>query len=381
VVIVGAGPVGLALALALKNVRVTVLDAQTTLPATPQTGFDPRVYAVSDANWGWVQTLVGGAPALCARTAALATMRVFSGGRELTLNPPPGAQRLATIVENAVLAETLTSGLEARPYVSLRLGEHLESLERDDKVWRVRLVSGDTISADLLVGADGAHSQVRGLLGWVPAGRSYDEMAIVAHVVASEPHHGAAYQWFGAPGTLAWLPMPDLDGRPQISIVWSTKTAAAEGLMDGTIDTFVAAVEAAGASALGKLSPAGARLAFPLRLSFVEQPWMAALVLIGDAAHTLHPLAGQGVNLGLSDARCLADLLNQRGPAPVGDAALLARYSRSRSVDVALMQGVTDGLDRFVAHGAPPLQRLAGWGFASLNRLPAVKSWVSRAMR
>jgi 2-octaprenyl-6-methoxyphenol hydroxylase len=235
----------------------------------------------------------------------------------------------------------------------------------------ITLADGPTLAAALVVGADGLNSWVRRAAGMVVAPRSYAQTALVATLDCDDAHHGCARQWFKVDGgVLAWLPLP---GR-RISIVWSAPDALADELRALAPEAFAARVAAAGDSALGRLRLDGAVGAFPLQYLRLPTSVAHRLALVGDAAHGVHPLAGQGVNLGLGDADALAAVIAERGPvADPGAPVLLTRYARRRAEPVMAMQAVTDGLARLFAAPAPWLRLLRNAGLSAVDRLPLVK--------
>jgi 2-octaprenyl-6-methoxyphenol hydroxylase len=214
----------------------------------------------------------------------------------------------------------------------------------------VQLEGGDRLEGDLLVGADGPDSRVRSLLGLAADEQGYGEDAIIGNFEVEREHGDTARQWFRADGVLAWLPLP---GR-RISIVWSTPRASADALLALDAATFADRVREAGGSALGDMRLVTPAPRFPLRLIRVERTVAPGAALIGDAAHAVHPLAGQGVNLGFQDAKVLAEEIAGRSPLErAGDLRVLRRYARGRREDVTAMQFVTDSLDKlFAAEGS-----------------------------
>ena len=227
------------------------------------------------------------------------------------------------------------------------------------------------LSAKLVVGADGVRSWVRQAAGIVAEPRPYGQTAVVANFDCERAHHGVARQWFRDDGgVLAWLPLP---GR-RISIVWSAPDALAAELRALQRDALAARVADAGGHALGVLAPITDAATFPL--SFLKLPATIAhrLALVGDAAHGVHPLAGQGVNLGFGDVEALAGVLAERGP--VGDPGapiLLERFARRRAEPVLAMQTVTDGLVRLFGPATPWLKTLRNAGMTAVDRLPVLK--------
>src|SRR5690606_34231094 len=200
---------------------------------------------------------------------------------------------------------------------------------------------GSELSARLVVAADGADSRVREAAGIDAARKDYGQLGVVANFSCARPHRNIARQWFMRESVLALLPLPG----ERVSMVWSIEEARARALMDLSPSGLAAAVSDATHEAVGRLEPLTPPAAFPLRLQRVERLVRARVALVGDAAHNIHPLAGQGVNLGFRDAGALAAVLAGRGPhQDCGDRALLRRYERARREDVVLMQGVTDGL-------------------------------------
>ena len=226
-------------------------------------------------------------------------------------------------------------------------------------------------SASLIVGADGVRSWVRHAAGLAAEPRPYGQTAVVANFSCALAHHGVARQWFRADGSvLAWLPLP---GR-RISIVWSAPDLLATELraLDGT--ALATRVAEAGAGALGELAAITPAASFPL--AFLKLPATIAhrLALVGDAAHGVHPLAGQGVNLGFGDVEALAMVLAQRGPVTdPGARLLLERFARRRAGPVLAMQTVTDGLVHLFGPTTPWLRNLRNAGMAAVDRFPLLK--------
>ncbi len=220
---------------------------------------------------------------------------------------------------------------------------------------------------------------MRGILGLASETHGYGETAVVANFDTEAEHGNVARQWFRADGVLAWLPLP---GR-RISIVWSAPDAVAAELAALGPDDLAARVRAAGASALGELRLASRVASFALRLVRVERTVAPGVALVGDAAHGVHPLAGQGVNLGFQDARVLAGEIERRSPLErPGDLRVLRRYARARREDVSAMQFVTDGLDRLFTARSPGASWLRNAGIGLVDSQSWVKgALVERAMR
>jgi 2-polyprenylphenol 6-hydroxylase len=385
ILVVGSGPVGLALALALvrgsslakstTTPTVTVIDQVQSLPNLPMHAFDHRVYALAPQNLTWLKRMGVALPA--PRMQPIAHMRVALRQGQFSLSPPPGEPALAAITENAALVQGLATAVREAG-ITLRLGIGLTTASMDGDRAFAHLSDGSTLAADLIVGADGPHSRVRRLLTSPRSEKDYDESAIVAHFHAERPHHGDAYQWFSAPGTLAWLPLPNLNSEPAFSIVWSLPKQECDAKLRMDDATFAAAVETAGNRALGTLKLASPRHVFPLRFVDIDRGYEPRLLVIGDAAHVVHPLAGQGVNLGLGDARELAATLLAADPASIGHLATLARYWRRRRAEVVAMQATTDLLARWVAPAEGMLAKSFSLAFAGFDQAGPIKRALTR---
>jgi 2-octaprenylphenol hydroxylase len=280
-----------------------------------------------------------------------------------------GEPDLGSIVENLRVQWALAESPLTRTATWLRAG--LESLEFEPDAVRVTLADGRRLSCALVVGADGGASRTRELCGITRAGWAYGQSAVVAHLVSELPHRATAWQRFLPDGPLALLP---LDAR-RVSLVWSTATAEAEALLALDAGEFAARVTEASGRVLGRLELASGRAALPLALWHAREYVRPRLALVGDAAHTIHPLAGQGVNLGLLDVASLVEVLAaavQAGSDPAG-LRTLRRYERWRRSENALMLAATDtinGLFRQKSVAAATSRRL---GLAVVANQPLIR--------
>lgn len=379
-VVAGAGLVGLALATALARagLAVAVVDRAPIAAAEddPDT-FDLRVYAVSPGSAGFLRALGAWQRLPAERVAPIEAMRVEgdAGGSLGFSAYDLGERALAWIVEERELRAALLEGaLDAG--VTVIGGTPFVGLSFTPDEGRLALGSaaeGDArvVSAKLVVGADGLRSWVREAAGIVGEPAAYGQTGVVAHFACERAHHGVARQWFRKDGSvLAFLPLP---GR-RMSIVWSAPDALAAELRDLSPDALAERVAAAGGHVLGGLAPISGTAGFPLTLLRLPTTVAHRLALVGDAAHGLHPLAGQGVNLGFGDALALAQVIADRGPvADPGSPVLLARFARRRAEPVLAMQAVTDGLSRLFGPPAPWLSVLRNAGMTAVDRLPFVK--------
>ena len=409
VIIAGAGLAGLTLALALaaQRRRVLVLDARAAAPLPPAADeFDQRIYAISPASVAWLQSIRVWQNVDAARVTPVYDMRIHGDAPQALpldlLNGLPwfpgvpadahaaglhlsayraGVGELCHIVEERELARAVEGAVRYAGGIEIMRPVELAAWQHDADGVRVTLADGRVLEAALLVGADGARSWVRAAAGIEVVETPYDQTAVVANFHAATPHFNGATQWFrteaqGGMSVLAWLPLP----HQKISMVWSAPDALAAELVALLPDALAARVAAAGGDLLGALRPAGACLSFPLRNLRAKAQMAARVALVGDAAHVVHPLAGQGLNLGFGDAAALAAAL--AGAPDAGNALHLRRYARARAAAVLEMHVVTHGLQRLFSATHPALRAMRNVGLNLSGQLPVIPRWlVQRATR
>ena len=405
VIIAGAGLAGMsvALALAAQRRRVLLLDARP-VPALPAAGagFDQRIYAISPASVAWLTELKLWQAVDAARVAPVYDMHIHGDAPDALRLPwqpavpsavPPGLPglhlsayragvgELCTIVEERELARVLMQALGFSAGIEVLRPAGPVSLQTDDAAATLTLADGRSVSAKLIVAADGARSWLRGAAGILTDEIDYGHTAVVANFQMQRPHFNCATQWFrqetgGGSSVLAWLPLPG----NQISMVWSAPDALAAELMALPPDALAARVGEAGGHLFGALSPAGAAASFPLRNQRAQRLIAARAALVGDAAHVVHPLAGQGLNLGFGDCAELARALD--GVRDPGDTLVLRRYERARKAALLEMHAITHGLQRLFAAEQPTLRALRNAGLNLIGQLPVIpRLLVQRATR
>jgi len=369
IVVVGGGPVGASLARALRA-TVTLVAAAPQLAALE--GFDPRVYALSPGNVEFLRALGvwGALPA--ERLTPVHAMRIYGDDAraELVFDAyEAGVAELAWIVEDSALQRALWAGLASTP-------SRCERLEVDAQTAVLSFADAEPLAAKLVVGADGATSFVRNAAGIAATERDYAQAALIANFACERPHANAAFQWFQCGGAvLALLPLPG----EQVSMVWSLPQEPAERLAALPAAELAGEVGRASHGTLGALQLASPVRSFPLRRLAARRLVAPRVALVGDAGHVIHPLAGQGLNLGLQDARVLAQVLNEREPGgDAGDYRLLRRYERRRAEPIAAMDAVVSGL--FALYGAKShlVGRLRNAGLNLTDRLPVLKNILIR---
>ena len=337
----------------------------------PAAGFDARVYALSPGNVDFLRRL-GAWDALPAeRLAPVHAMRIYGDDGRAALEfdaYQAGVAELAWIVEDSALQRALWSGLRGMAY-------RCERLEIGAEQALLSFGDGAAIAAKLVIGADGAHSFVRGAAGIDAVERDYQQAALVANFRCAKPHQNVAYQWFQAGPVLALLPLPG----EQVSMVWSLPAAEAQRIAGLDPAALADEVVQASHARLGALALASPLRSFALRRLAARRLVAPRIALVGDAAHVIHPLAGQGLNLGLQDARALAETIAQREPGrDPGDARLLRRYERRRAEPILAMDTVVSGL--FALYGARSgfAGRLRNAGLNLTDRLPVLKNLLMR---
>ncbi len=375
VVVVGAGLVGAAAALALgrRGFRVALIERQP--PIIPDDTWDTRIYAISPAPQRFLENIGAWRHLDAARIQPVFRMDVAgdtSGAVRLDAYQS-GVSHLATILESGRLQHALWQVIEADGTVALHCPATIESLAREDGMTRLTLADGSVLEAELVVGADGAASRIRDWAGLASTLTPYGQSGVVANFECEHPHRGTAFQWFFDSDILAWLP---LAGGNRMSMVWSTQTAHADELVALDVAALAAKVRAAGHDRLGALRLLTPAAAFPLRLIRVESAVAPGVALIGDAAHGVHPLAGQGVNLGFGDADALVEVLAAHRRTHLGDLRVLQAYARQRAEPVSRMQAVTHGLHHLFAD--PRAAWLRNAGMKLVDHLPPLKAALVR---
>jgi len=374
VAIVGAGLVGASLALALERSGLSVALIETRAPALPGEAWDNRVYAVSPGSTAFLTDVGAWQDVDARRVARVETMRIFGDAPSSRLEfsaYDAGLSALAFIVENGRVQSALWQSLARAPHVRLICPATCEALQQHTDYTEIAFADGARLRAQLVVGADGAQSWVREQAGIKVITHDYAQCGVVANFNCSLLHQDTAYQWFRTNGVLALLPLPG----DRVSLVWSTSEAHAQALLALDAVALGQCVSEASGGALGALEVIAPAVSFPLRLQRVEQFVTPRLALVGDAAHNVHPLAGQGVNLGFRDARQLAAVLCGRGAQnDCGDYNLLRRYERARKEDVLSMQLATDGLQKLFASQSVWLSRMRNLGLRIVESQPLIKN-------
>jgi 2-polyprenylphenol 6-hydroxylase len=388
VLIVGGGPVGAGVAALLagagnragKPFAVTVLEPNR--PSFPQASapVDLRVFALSRASERMIDSVGAWSRIATQRASPYERMRVWHesfaprSAQALVFDAAEaGEPNLGHIVENRLLQAALLEAAE-KAGVNVASGE-LKSLRVADEYVEVDTTTTN-FSARLVVGADGANSAVRSALGLTVDIASFRQSAIVANVATELPHENTAWQRFLSTGTLAFLPL--VDGTS--SIVWSVDDDLAPSLQAMAAADFSSALTEASGFALGTARLVSDRLSFPLRNLAAQRFVAHRCALVGDAAHVVHPLAGQGINLGFLDAAALVKLLVEarREREDPGALRVLRRYERWRKSETEIMRTAIEAFNRFLAHGSGPFSRLAQQGLGWVNRSEEAKRFFIR---
>jgi 2-octaprenylphenol hydroxylase len=378
VVIVGAGMVGATLACALAQAGLSVALIESVLPEPfdPQSDYDLRVSAISPGSQHVFEGL-GAWPGMAGRRICpYRAMEVWDGEGQGKIHfdaDDLGLPELGHIVENRVVQLALLDRLQTLEAAQLIAPAAVTALEPGPENIRVELEDGREFLAGLVVGADGVGSRVRSL-AYIPVRvHDYDQIAVVATVRTREHHRYTAWQRFLSSGPLAFLPLAD--GR--CSVVWSVDRHEGEVLLELEDRDFALELGAAFAERLGGVASVGVRASFPLRRSTAESYLGERVALVGDAAHTVHPLAGQGANLGLSDAAALAEVIVQGGGDP-GRRSLLRRYERWRKGHNLITADAMTGFKELFGTTLPPLVLARGLGLNAVDHLSPVKRLFMR---
>lgn len=396
IVILGGGLNGAALASALKNGPHSVALVEPHPPAlsTPPPGldtvWDSRIYAYSPGNVEWLRSL--GAWNDPVRAQAVYAMRIHGDATgRLTFDAiDAGLPELAWIAENGRLQTALWQTLAGHPNVRLlqspasavTWNSGVVAASGDLRIRRapcgcetrhqLHLQDGRVLTADLLIGADGAQSWLRTQAGIGYDEEDYKHIGVVANFATEKPHRGNAFQWFRPDGVLAYLPLPG----NRISMVWSTPPEHAAELQALPPEELARRATEAGAGALGALRCITPAAGFPLKRRRAHEWVRPGLALIGDAAHTVHPLAGQGVNLGFRDSRLLAEVLASGGNP--GEIGRLTAYAARRMEDVASMQFTTGSLKKLFARDDSLTRAVRNWGMSFANQIHPINQALTR---
>ena len=384
--IVGAGMVGSALALALKNsgLNILLLDGSplSVKPFTTQDPFEPRVSALSAASQRILERLGAWEGITGRRVSPYSHMQVWDGSGTGQIHFSAAsvhAEVLGHIVENRVVQDALLECLQDTD-IEMLANARLEQMRRSGDDWLLTLADGRTLRAPLVIAADGANSAVRRLTGCETREWDYQHHAIVTSVRCAQAHQRTAWQRFTDNGPLAFLPLEREGEQDGCSIVWSTTPEQAEQLMALDDEAFCRELEFAFEGRLGAVLSADPRVCVPLRQRHAKRYVAEGLALIGDAAHTIHPLAGQGVNLGFLDAAVLADVLlhaADRGER-LADVRILSRYERRRMPHNLALMAAMEGFERLFQSDSLTARLVRNTGLKWVDKMPEAKALFVR---
>lgn len=376
IVIVGGGLVGLCLVAALKNshLQVALIEPHANPSIPSDLSWDSRVYAISPGSAELLMQLGIWQEIANERITPVYDMAVYGDDNCAQIDFSAyeiGLPQLAYIVENRQLQNSAWNVLKMCNDHLHIFSEKCTAISFFDSHVSLQLENGEQIETALVVGADGLNSWVRNQAAINALKRSYQQVGIVANFETEFSHRNIARQWFRRDGVLAFLPLPD----KRISIVWSADDQHADALLQLPLEDLCQHVQEVSLNALGKMKVITSPVGFPLNFLHADQLVKPRVVLIGDAAHGIHPLAGQGVNLGLRDVRELARIINsQHRPFDCGDFLMLRRYEIARKEDILALELITDGLQKLFCNSNPTIARLRNLGLEMTNRLPFIKN-------
>jgi len=384
ILIVGGGLVGasLALALARSELRIGIVESQQwRLPSAP--AYDDRTLALAQGSRRIFESM-GLWPAIAEHAGATPIRRIHISDRGrfgiARLDAADaGIEALGYVVETPGLGGVLYRALQQVAALELIAPATMETLRFSNDMAHVHVKHNSrdsTLTARLIVGADGGRSQVREAVAIGAHSKDYGQTAVVANVTPGQAHDSVAYERFTEDGPLALLPMRD----NRCTVVWSVRHAQARAMLAWDDQLFLRQLQECFGDRLGQFHRPGRRHGYPLTLTRVDTHIRARVVLVGNAAHTVHPVAGQGFNLGLRDIAMLSQVLLEtlRAGRDIGELGVLAHYARARRRDTRVVTGFTDGLIRIFANSLPPLALARDIGLITADLLPPLKRALIR---
>ncbi|MEG3144532.1 UbiH/UbiF/VisC/COQ6 family ubiquinone biosynthesis hydroxylase [Sphingomonas sp. RT2P30] len=377
VLILGGGLVGSALAVALDahgltSIVIDIADPEVILAA----GFDGRASAIASAPWRMLDA-IGVIDRIRDRGCPIQGIRVSDGLEpgKLDFVPEAGEGALGHMFENRYLRGALHAAAHAAPHVDLRMKTRAVAVDRGPHGVVATLDSGAVVRASLLIAAEGRNSPTRDAAGLRVARWTYDHAAIVTSLHHEHAHENVAFEIFYPQGPFAILPLNDDEQGHRSAIVWSVRRNQADGMLKLSERGLLAEASKRMGGFLGELGPLGPRSSYPLGFHHAATITAERLALVGDAAHGIHPIAGQGVNVGFRDVATLVEVLvdGKRLGLDLGDAQLLARYERWRSLDTFMVAAATDGLTRLFGIPGRTANAVRRFGLSAVEKLPPLK--------
>jgi len=376
VVVVGAGLVGLAavIAMAEQGKSVVLVDAKPRRCDQTET-WDSRIYAITPSTEDWLNN-VGVWPLVnFNRVNDVEGMSLWHPDAKAPMGlsaEDANLNKLACIVENKNLMQALWQKIDALN-ITFMMGSQCSRIDYSDETIALELEDGHKVSAMLMVAADGANSFVRKQLSIATKDKPFNQTALVANYLAEKQHSDIARQWFASHETLALLPLP----QQHVSMVWALPTEQASEVLSLTNIQLASRVQTRSMNELGILTPVSETYAFELRQITASKLIKERVVLIGDAAHQVHPMAGQGANLGFRDVMALQKLVaNSHRLEDIGDTVFLRQYERVRKTDIISMNTLTSGLDRLFSNELVGVNKLAKQGMMQLNKHASIKRFL-----
>lgn len=379
VVVVGAGLIGLsaAIALAEQGKQVVLVDAQQESPKPKKIdqkqGWDARVYALTPSTEAFLEKLGVWPLVDLTRVNKVEAMALWHTDTDKPLSllaEDANLSKLACIAENNNLIQALWQKVEALN-IPIVMGAACQTIEGGSDILVLHLENGKQVSAKLLVAADGAHSFVRQQRAIATKDKDFNQIALVANYQVEKWHGNVARQWFAPHETLALLPLP----QQQVSMVWALETESAQALLRMTDEMLAERVQIRANHVLGALKPNSQTYSFGLRQVTANNLIAERVVLIGDAAHQVHPMAGQGANLGFRDVISLEQLIAHSHPLQdIGEFSFLRRYERARKSDVLSMNTLTSGLDYLFSIESTLIKKVTSVGMQQLDKHTMMKN-------